>query len=60
MSGSEFGERFGVQVVQIVGLRRGPERAHSFVGERGPQKQGREMGRLGAKDPSTFGTAHLR
>src|SRR5690349_3509875 len=28
---------------QIVALRRGPERAHSSMGERGPQKQGREI-----------------
>src|SRR5215472_6531289 len=37
------GERFGGQVPQIVGLRRGPERAYSSIGERGPQKQGREI-----------------
>src|SRR5215813_7129991 len=45
------GERFGGQVPQIVGLRQGPERAHSLMGERGPQKQGREMGCMGAEDP---------
>src|SRR5215510_15012421 len=47
-------ERFGVQVPQtrgpceiedfvgweFVGLRRGPERAHSSMGERGPQTRG--------------------
>src|SRR5215472_7081631 len=59
------GEVFGGQVPQIVGLRRGPERAHSSMGERGPQTrgpreiedfvgwemQGREMGCMGAEDP---------
>src|SRR5262249_6528580 len=50
------GERFGGQVPQIVGLRRGPERAHSSMGERGPQKQGREMGCMGAEDPSAIRT----
>jgi len=52
MSDSGFGERFGGQVPQIVGLRRGPQRAHSSMGERGPQKQGREMGYMGVEDPS--------
>jgi len=51
MSDAESGERFGGQVPQIVGLRRGPERAHSWMGERGPQKQRREMGCMGVKDP---------
>src|SRR5499427_6178746 len=60
------GERFGVRVPQtrgpreirdfvgweIVGTRRGPQRAHSSMGERGPQKQGREMGCMGVEDPA--------
>jgi len=29
------------------------------MGERGPQKPGREMGCMGAKDPSRFGINHL-
>src|SRR5215469_15124532 len=37
------GEASGGQVPQIVVLRRGPERAYPSVGERGPQKQGREI-----------------
>jgi hypothetical protein len=52
MIDSEFGEGFGVQVPQIVGLRRGPQRARPSTRERGPQKQGREMERVGAEDPS--------
>jgi hypothetical protein len=42
-------------VRQIVVLRRGPERAYPLVGERGPQKQGREMACLGAKAPVRIG-----
>src|SRR5258708_18442045 len=53
------GEAFGGQVPQIVGLRRGPERAYPSVGERGPQKQRREMGCMGAEGPSSFGITHL-
>src|SRR5215472_9510188 len=52
-------ERVGVQVRQIVGLRRGPERAYPSVGERGPQKQGREMACLGAKAPVWVGGSGL-
>src|SRR5256884_3326855 len=43
----------------MVVRRRGPERAHSSVRERGPQKQGRQMGRMGAEGPSSFGITHL-
>src|SRR5215470_16657738 len=46
------GERFGGQVPQIVGLRRGPQRAHSSMGERGPEEQGREMECMGVEDPT--------
>src|SRR5215469_11638933 len=53
------GEASGGQVPQIVVLRRGPERAYPLVGERGPQKQGREMGCMGAVGPSSFGITHL-
>src|SRR5258708_26411206 len=53
------GEAFGGQVPQIVGLRRGPERAYPSVGERGPQKQDRDMGCMGAEGPSSFGITHL-
>ena len=52
MRASGFGEGFGGQVPQIVALRREPVRAHSLMGERGPQKQGREMGCMGVEDPS--------
>jgi len=48
------GEGFVGQVAQIVGLRRGPERAHLSMGERGPQKQAREMGCMGDEGPSTI------
>ncbi len=53
------GEAFGGQVPQLVVRRRGPERAYPLVGERGPQKQGREMGCMGAEGPSSFGITHL-
>src|SRR5258708_2842159 len=53
------GEAFGTRVPQIVGLRRGPERAYPSVGERGPQKQRRDMGCMGAEGPSSFGISHL-
>src|SRR5205085_7788275 len=56
------GERFGgltqrlgalgTRVPQIVVVRRGPQRAHLSMGERGPQKYGREMGCMGVEDRS--------
>src|SRR5215471_18791539 len=54
MSDAGSGERFGGQVPRIVGLRRGPERAHSSMGERGPQKQRREAGCMGVEGPSAI------
>src|SRR5438094_10004048 len=43
----------------MVVWRRGPERAHSSMRERGPQKPGHQMGCMGAEGPSSFGNAHL-
>src|SRR5205807_7875583 len=49
------GEEFVVQVLQVVGRGRAPERSLSPIGERGAEDPGREMACLGAKAPAWTG-----
>src|SRR6266516_4599746 len=53
------GEVFGGQVPQKSGPAPRTAASPLVEGERGPQKPGREVGCMGAEDPSGFGIIHL-